>query len=95
MISPGDKTALCAQIRRLFWDKPLEEADIEQYPLWIMGRVLDYGDLPDVLHGAFRGKLGGGGVGTDRGRGLAGIHDGKNNPDKTNGEAQFRQPACC
>ncbi|MCX7045339.1 MAG: hypothetical protein NTX50_07655 [Candidatus Sumerlaeota bacterium] len=26
----------------------MEESDIGQYPLWVMGRVLDYGDLPDV-----------------------------------------------
>jgi len=42
------QTELAAQIRRLFWDRPLEATDIDAYPQWVIKRVLDYGDLPDV-----------------------------------------------
>lgn len=39
---------LAVQIRRLFWDRFLETTDLEAYPQWVIKRVLDYGDLPDV-----------------------------------------------
>ncbi|MFH1477905.1 MAG: hypothetical protein ABIH24_10530 [Verrucomicrobiota bacterium] len=39
---------LVIQIRRLFWDRPLKAIDIDAYPQWVIKRVLDYGDLPDV-----------------------------------------------
>ena len=39
---------LAAQIRRLFWDRFLETTDPDAYPQWVIKRVLDYGDLPDV-----------------------------------------------
>lgn len=42
------KTELATRIRRLFWDHPLEATDIDAYPQWVIKRVLDYGDLPDV-----------------------------------------------
>ena len=42
------QTELTARIRRLFWDRPLEATDIDIYPKWVIKRVLDYGDLPDV-----------------------------------------------
>ncbi len=39
---------LVTQLRRLFWDRTLETADLDAYPQWVIKRVLDYGDLPDV-----------------------------------------------
>lgn len=32
----------------LFWDRPLEPQDIDEYPLWVLRRVLMYGDLDQV-----------------------------------------------
>jgi len=42
------QTELAARISRLFWDRSLETTDIDAYPQWVIKRVLDYGDLPDV-----------------------------------------------
>ena len=42
------QTELATRIRRLFWDRPLEATDIDAYRQWVIKRVLDYGDLPDV-----------------------------------------------
>jgi transcriptional regulator with XRE-family HTH domain len=36
------------RIQRLFWDKPLEDADFTHYPRWVIQRVLDLGSLMDV-----------------------------------------------
>lgn len=36
------------QIGRLFWDHPLTTDDIKTYPVWIVERVLEYGNLTDV-----------------------------------------------
>jgi len=47
-LSNAKRLGAVAQLRRLFWDKPLEESDFEQYPYWVLARVLDYGQLSDV-----------------------------------------------
>jgi len=36
------------KIRRLFWDQPLTRSHIEEHPLWVVERVLDFGRLDDV-----------------------------------------------
>jgi transcriptional regulator with XRE-family HTH domain len=36
------------QIRRLFWDVPLTPQHLEEYSLWVVERVLAYGNLNDV-----------------------------------------------
>lgn len=36
------------QLRRLFWDKKLQPADLEEHPEWVMRRVLEMGALRDV-----------------------------------------------
>jgi transcriptional regulator with XRE-family HTH domain len=35
-------------LKRLFWDHDLREADLEAHPVWILERVLEYGSLADV-----------------------------------------------
>jgi transcriptional regulator with XRE-family HTH domain len=40
--------ALVERLSRLFWDKELTVCDLEQYPAWVVGRVLEYGALEDV-----------------------------------------------
>ena len=47
VLSPT-RMELTDRIRRLFWDRDLQAADIDAYPRWIVKRVLDYGDLPDI-----------------------------------------------
>jgi transcriptional regulator with XRE-family HTH domain len=44
------------RIRRLFWDKPLEEADFLRYPRWVVQRVLEFGYMADVQ--ALIGRMG-------------------------------------
>ncbi len=41
-----DKTA--AQLRRLFWDHPLTPKDLDQHAVWVVERVVEYGQLEDV-----------------------------------------------
>ena len=36
------------RIARLFWDRPLAATDLEEYPGWVVSRVIHYGDLDDV-----------------------------------------------
>ncbi len=36
------------RLQRLFWDRQLGEQDLEDYPLWVIERVLEYGALSDV-----------------------------------------------
>ena len=38
----------CARLRRLFWDHPLRESDLEAHPAWVVERVLEYGALADI-----------------------------------------------
>jgi transcriptional regulator with XRE-family HTH domain len=37
-----------ARIRRLFWDAPFSESDLERHPRWVITRVLEFGSLDDV-----------------------------------------------
>ena len=36
------------RLARLFWDHKLTESDFSIYPVWIVERVLEYGDLDDL-----------------------------------------------
>ena len=36
------------RLSRLFWDTPLTERVMEQHPVWVVERVLDYGTLEDL-----------------------------------------------
>ena len=36
------------RIGRLFWDRPLVSAHLDEYPGWVVSRVIHYGDLEDV-----------------------------------------------
>ena len=35
-------------LQRLFWDRKLSRRDLDNYPLWVLERVLEYGSLDDV-----------------------------------------------
>ncbi len=51
LASPGPKQSreeAARRLRRLFWDKPLASSDIQDHPLWVVRRVLEYGGLSDV-----------------------------------------------
>jgi transcriptional regulator with XRE-family HTH domain len=37
-----------ARIRRLFWDAPFNESNMERHPRWVITRVLEFGDLEDL-----------------------------------------------
>jgi hypothetical protein len=43
---PGTDAA--ARIRRLFWDAPFSDSDLERHPRWVITRVLEFGSLDDV-----------------------------------------------
>lgn len=46
---PRDEaTTLVRQLGRLFWDHRLTGGDLDRYPGWVVGRVLEYGSLEDV-----------------------------------------------
>jgi len=46
------------RLRRLFWDHHLVASDFQRYPVWVMERVLDYGNLDDIrLLTALMGRL--------------------------------------
>ncbi|MGD8362939.1 MAG: helix-turn-helix transcriptional regulator [Gemmatimonadota bacterium] len=45
---PHDRSGLLALLAPLFWDHELEEADLDRYPSWVLGRVLMFGDVPQV-----------------------------------------------
>ena len=42
----------CSELVRLltplFWDRPLQESDVDEYPEWVLRRVLMYGDMRQV-----------------------------------------------
>lgn len=44
---PGAE-AVVAQLKRLFWDRPLTTRDLRQYKGWLVERVLEYGALRDI-----------------------------------------------
>lgn len=37
-----------ARLRRLFWERRLVDDDIERHAAWVVGRVIEHGDLEDV-----------------------------------------------
>jgi transcriptional regulator with XRE-family HTH domain len=39
---------LARLLRPLFWDRPLQPQDLNEYPDWVLRRVLMYGDRPQV-----------------------------------------------
>jgi len=41
-------TRFLRRLRRLFWDAPLQAADLRRRPEWVAARVLEYGDGEDV-----------------------------------------------
>ncbi len=43
-----DRNAAVKQLGRLFWERELTPDDLRAYPVWVMERVLDYGNLKDV-----------------------------------------------
>lgn len=45
---PPSQTATICQLKRLFWDIPLNVAHLEKYPAWVVKRVLEYGTLRDI-----------------------------------------------
>ena len=36
------------RLGRLFWDHPLCDHDLDEHPVWVLERVLEYGSLEDV-----------------------------------------------
>jgi transcriptional regulator with XRE-family HTH domain len=46
--SGANRGAVVRRLRRLFWDHPLTAGDIDEHPVWLVERVLDYGNLDDV-----------------------------------------------
>lgn len=46
--SAPSRAQLARLVRPLFWDRPLQPQDIDNYPLWVLRRVLMYGDRQQV-----------------------------------------------
>jgi hypothetical protein len=46
--APFDRSKAQARLKRLFWDRSLREEDLQKYPVWVVERILDYGNLDDV-----------------------------------------------
>ena len=46
--APVDFASAVKHLRRLFWDHPLTEEDLTDYPVWVLERILDHGNLEDV-----------------------------------------------
>lgn len=36
------------KLRRLFWDRRFSADDLERHPRWVVGRIVEYGDIADV-----------------------------------------------
>lgn len=43
-----DRTSTATQLRRLFWDHPLKPQDLDSHTIWVVERVLEFGQLEDV-----------------------------------------------
>lgn len=39
---------LVQRVGRLFWDRRLDRGDVQLYPRWIVGRVIQYGKIADI-----------------------------------------------
>jgi transcriptional regulator with XRE-family HTH domain len=46
----ADNRRAFQNLKRLFWDHKLRKKDLEDYPLWVIERVLEYGALSDVIY---------------------------------------------
>jgi transcriptional regulator with XRE-family HTH domain len=46
--SETSREDLALLLRELFWDRPLEPQDIDEYPQWVLRRVLMFGDRVQV-----------------------------------------------
>jgi transcriptional regulator with XRE-family HTH domain len=44
----ASRKTVVAQLQRLFWERELEDTDLEDHPGWIVRRVLEMGTLRDV-----------------------------------------------
>lgn len=44
---PG-KASCGDRLQRLFWDHPLSKREINRHPVWVVERVLEYGNLDDL-----------------------------------------------
>ena len=45
---PVSRADAVRQLGRLFWDHPLCDRDLDEHPVWVLERVLEYGSLEDV-----------------------------------------------
>ena len=45
---PVDPGSGVDRLGRLFWDRKLVEDDLARYPRWVVGRVVEHGDLDDI-----------------------------------------------
>ena len=43
-----DRVSTAKQLRRLFWDHPLVPEDLDRHTIWVVERVLEFGQLEDV-----------------------------------------------
>jgi len=44
----GSRQAVVRRLGRLFWDRRLQTRHIDEYPGWVVQRILEYGTLDDV-----------------------------------------------
>jgi len=47
---PPKRPKVVQRLRRLFWDQSLTARHLEENPMWVVERVLEYGNLEDVHH---------------------------------------------
>lgn len=47
-LRPKSRTQATSRLLRLFWDHDLKPRDFKIHTAWVVGRVLEYGDLEDV-----------------------------------------------
>jgi transcriptional regulator with XRE-family HTH domain len=49
--SPGKmtRTEAIKRLQRLFWDSDLNEDELENHPVWVVERMLEYGNLEDTM----------------------------------------------
>lgn len=46
--APKSISNIIKTIKRLFWDTEIKKSDFKKYPIWIIERVIEYGNLDDV-----------------------------------------------
>lgn len=47
-VNPPDRATTTKQLSRLFWDRRLKPKDIDTHTIWVVERVLEYGQLDDI-----------------------------------------------